>query len=75
MLCCGGVTFNLLARTTELILVPVTLRAEEFLNRSPDNATAPYYRAVIVKKDNLPKFAEHCLAAGLTIALQDKPAS
>jgi hypothetical protein len=59
--------FKLVACTTELILVPVATRAEEFLNRPPD-ATAPYYRAIIVERANLLKFAEQCLAAGLTLA-------
>ncbi len=66
-----GSDFKLLTRTAELILVPVTLRAEEFLNHLPDTATAPYYRAIIVARENLPKFAEHCLTAGLIMAREN----
>jgi hypothetical protein len=67
--------FKLLTRTTELILVPVTLRAEELLNQSPDAASGLYYRAIVVERDNLPKFAEHCVTAGLTMTFQKKPVS
>ncbi len=67
--------FKLLICTTELILVPITLGADAFLNRSPDTATAPYYRAIIVERDNRLKFAEHCLTAGLSIAFQDRQTS
>jgi hypothetical protein len=64
--------FELLTCTTELVLVPVTSRAEELLNQSPDTATAPYYRAIIVERERLPQFAEHCWAAGLTMAFQQR---
>ena len=69
-----GGDFKLVTCTTELILVPAAAHAQEFLNRSPD-AAAPYYRAIIVERDNRLKFAAHCLMAGLAIAFQDKPAA
>ena len=69
-----GGDFKLVTCTTELILVAAAAPAEEFLNRSPD-AAAPYYRAIIVERDNRVKFAAHCLMAGLAIAFQDKPAA
>jgi hypothetical protein len=59
--------FKLCVCTTELILAPVTPRAEDFLCRPPD-ASAAYYRALIVEKEKLLKFAEHARTAGLSIS-------
>jgi hypothetical protein len=61
--------FRLHTCTTELILVPVTPKAEKFLNQ-PQDATAPYYRAIIVEKEALLRFAEDALAHGLSISLR-----
>jgi hypothetical protein len=63
--------FKLVICTTEIILVPAAPRSEEFLNRPPD-AAAPYYRAIIVERHNLLKFAEVCLTAGLTLGFREK---
>jgi len=61
--------FRLHTCTTEILLVPVTPRAEEFLNK-PHGPEAPYYRAIVVERDNLLSFAEFAVAAGLSISLR-----
>jgi hypothetical protein len=49
--------------------VPVTSKTLEFLNK-PQDASAPYYQAIIVEKEDLLRFAEGALAHGLPISLK-----
>lgn len=61
--------FRLHTCTTETLLVPVTPQAEEFLSK-PRGPEAPYYRAIVVERDNLLRFAEYAVAAGLSISVR-----
>ena len=65
------VDFRLFTCTTEIILVPSSPKGAEFITRLQDSDPANlYYRALIVERNNLLKFAEHALSCGLAISYQ-----